>query len=57
LVTKALLNPREAEKEFYKHIYHDPHHSLDNTGIKEERIDIEDEEENKKEAAEAKRAA
>ncbi|PON79607.1 hypothetical protein PanWU01x14_008390, partial [Parasponia andersonii] len=61
LVTKALLNPREAEKEFYEYIYHDPHHSLDNTGVEEEGIDVEEEgidveeeEENKKEAAEAK---
>ncbi|PON38056.1 hypothetical protein PanWU01x14_315580, partial [Parasponia andersonii] len=57
LVTKALLNLREAEKEFYEHIYHDPHHSLGSTGVEEEGIDVEDEDENKKEAAEAKRAA
>ncbi|PON78035.1 Ulp1 protease family, C-terminal catalytic domain containing protein [Parasponia andersonii] len=55
LVTKALLNPREAEKEFYKHIYHDPYQSLTSTGVEEEGINGE-EEENKKEAAEAKRA-
>ncbi|PON34333.1 hypothetical protein PanWU01x14_345150, partial [Parasponia andersonii] len=55
---KALLNPREAEKEFYEHIYHDPHQSLASTGVEEEGIDgEEEEEENKKEAAEAKRAA
>ncbi|PON60490.1 hypothetical protein PanWU01x14_152870 [Parasponia andersonii] len=57
LVTKALLNPREAEKEFYEHIYHDPHHSLGSTGVEEEGIDVEEEEENKKKAAEAERAA
>ncbi|PON36493.1 hypothetical protein PanWU01x14_328020 [Parasponia andersonii] len=57
LVTKVLLNPRETEKEFYEHIYHDPHHSLGSTGVEEERIDVEDEDENKKEAAAAKRAA
>ncbi|PON78299.1 hypothetical protein PanWU01x14_019370 [Parasponia andersonii] len=57
LVTKALLNPRDAEKEFYEHIYHDPHKSLGSSGVEEEGIDGEEEEENKKEAAEAKRAA
>ncbi|PON49833.1 hypothetical protein PanWU01x14_227320 [Parasponia andersonii] len=57
LVTKALLNPREAEKEFYEHIYHDPHQSLGSTRVEEEGIDGEEEKENKKEAAEAKRAA
>ncbi|PON56170.1 hypothetical protein PanWU01x14_183790 [Parasponia andersonii] len=56
LVTKALLNPREVKKEFYEHIYHDPYQSLGSTGVDEEGIDGEEEEENKKEAAEAKRA-
>ena len=61
LVTKALLNPREAEKEFYDHIYHDPQQSLGSTGVEEDGIDVEDEDEdedeNKKEAAGANRAA
>ncbi|PON50821.1 Ulp1 protease family, C-terminal catalytic domain containing protein [Parasponia andersonii] len=57
LVTKALLNPRETEKEFYEHIYHDLQQSLGSTGVEEEGIDGEEEEENKKEVAEAKRAA
>ncbi|PON61207.1 hypothetical protein PanWU01x14_147970, partial [Parasponia andersonii] len=53
----ALLNPREAEKEFYEHIYHNPHQSLDSTGVEEEGIDDKEEEKNKKEEAKAKRAA
>ncbi|PON76847.1 hypothetical protein PanWU01x14_031670 [Parasponia andersonii] len=57
LVTKAVLNPREAEKQFYEHIYHDPQQSFASTGVEEEGVDGEEEEENKKKAAEAKRAA
>ncbi|PON76892.1 hypothetical protein PanWU01x14_032120 [Parasponia andersonii] len=56
-IKKALLNTRKEEKEFYEHIYYDPHHSLGSTRVEEEGIDVEDEDENKKEAAKAKRAA